>query len=82
MDDPPKVPLEFADQVIKRLVTNQAGPTPNLEDCRVIRVVYRKLGGKWEPLYHGDMKATRLLAKIVTSWVQSQAKKPKPVETT
>jgi hypothetical protein len=80
VDDPPKVPLEFANQVIKRLVLNQSGPTPNQEDCRVLRVVYRQLGGKWEPLYHGDMAHTRLLAKVVTNWVQMQAKRPKPVE--
>jgi hypothetical protein len=81
MDDPPSIPLEFANQVIKRMVTNQAGPSLTRDDCMALRVVFRNLGGTWEAVYHGEMVPTRLLSKIVTNWVKMQANRPKPVPT-
>jgi hypothetical protein len=74
-----KPPLVFADQAIRKLVTNQLGDEtmvlPN--DYMVMRVVFRKRGGSWEALTQGDVGHTVLLASVVKTWGKLRRKQRK-----
>lgn len=68
--DNEKLPLVFANRLIRRLVNNVCGSdlilTPG--DYTVLRVVFRRCRGSWEAVVRGDVVHTRLLTNIVTSW--------------
>lgn len=70
MDDIPKSPLSFANKAIRQFVNNLLGSDVIIapKDYTVLRVVFRKCGGSWERLNHGDIVHTQLLTKILTSW--------------
>lgn len=74
MDDSKPLPVIFANRVIRQMVLNQAGPDLVDADYQVIRLVFRQLGGLWEPVFHGDMVPTRLLVLVVSNWVRMYAK--------
>ncbi len=70
MNDPPKSPLSFANKVIRQFVDNLLGSNVIVspKDYTVLRVVFRRCGGKWEQLNHGDILHSQLLTKILSSW--------------
>jgi hypothetical protein len=70
MDEKEDVPKVFANRVIRELVLHMIceGAEIQPEDYMAIRVVFRKLGGDWEAISHGDMKQFDLLKRVVTTW--------------
>jgi len=71
MIGPDNKPLNFANRIIKTLIDNHYKDEHFLvgqNDYATIRVVFRKLGGSWEKLVHGDVEQTRLLARVVKVW--------------
>jgi hypothetical protein len=78
MDDRP--PLEFANRVIRRFVTNLFGEDAIVppQDYLVLRTVFRRLGGSWEKVAAGDTKQVSLVIQVVRAW--GNVKKMKKVE--
>lgn len=69
MDDAPLVPLVFANRVIRQFADHLlGGVTIKPKDYAVMRLVFRKMGGNWEALVHGDVNQLTLLEKVVTRW--------------
>ena len=70
MDDPKAPPLAFANQVIEMLANHLFGDDVklSLRAYRVIRVVFRRLGGSWFELCHGSPQHTDLLIAAVKAW--------------
>jgi hypothetical protein len=71
-DDTAEPPLVFANQVIKMLAEHVLGEDAAAKvkrrAYRVIRIVFRKLGGSWMEVCSGSPKHTDLLIKCVTAW--------------
>jgi hypothetical protein len=67
MDDSPTPPLAFANQVIKMFAEHLLGDDArlNLRAYRIIRVVFRRLGGSWFELCQGHPRHTNLLIEVV-----------------
>jgi hypothetical protein len=68
MDDESKPPpLAFANQVIQMLASHLLGDDVklNLRAYRLIRVVFRRLGGSWFELCQGSPQHTELLIESV-----------------
>lgn len=65
-----KTPLVFANQVIRRFVDNLLGSDMIVlpEDYLAIRTAFRKLGGSWEKVHHGDLGQIEGLTKILKAW--------------
>jgi len=76
VDGPSKLPLVFANRVIRQLVDHLLGEqvimTP--EDYRAIRVVFRWCKGSWEQLELGNIVHNRLLIKIISAWGEKSKK--------
>lgn len=70
MDDPKVPPLAFANQVIEMLANHLLGDGAklSLRAFRVIRVVFRRLGGSWFELCQGNPQHTKLLIESVKGW--------------
>ena len=70
MDDPETPPLAFANQVIKMLGDHLLGDGAKLtlKAFRVIRVVFRRLGGSWQEVCLGSPRHTKLLIECVKAW--------------
>ncbi len=70
MDDPAKPPLVFANRVIRLFADHLFGADLIIEprDFQVLRLIYRKLGGSWVGLIHGNIAQIILLEKIVAQW--------------
>lgn len=69
-DESKKVPLAFANQVIKMFGDHLLGDKArfNLRAYRVIRVVFRQLGGSWFALCQGDPRHTQMLLAAIKAW--------------
>lgn len=66
-ENPP--PLVFANKVVQQFANNFLGDTvlkPN--DYTVIRTTFRKLGGSWFELCHGNIDHLLMLSKVVKAW--------------
>jgi hypothetical protein len=76
MDAPPKPPIVLAERLIKQFVDHLVAGAPEIkpDDFMAIRVVFRKCGGNWEKIIHGDIVQVSLLAKIATVWANSASK--------
>lgn len=70
MDDPESTPLAFANQVIKMFAEHLLGDKAklNLRAYRVIRVVFRRIGGSWFEVCQGSPQHTQLLIESVKAW--------------
>jgi hypothetical protein len=70
MDEQEEVPKVFANRVVRELITHMVceGADIKPNDYMAIRVTFRKLGGDWEAISHGDMEQFELLKKVVTTW--------------
>lgn len=70
MDEPKKVPLVFAHQVISQFVDHVGGDRKSLdrEAYQLIRVTFRRLGGVWSLLCDGDPKHLNLMIDAVRAW--------------
>ncbi len=70
MDDPATPPLVFANRVIRLFADHLLGADILVEprDYQIMRLIYRKLGGKWVDLMEGNIVQMVLLEKIVTRW--------------
>jgi hypothetical protein len=75
VDGPSKLPLVFANRVIRQFADHLLGEDVFLlpEDYRALRLVFRWCQGSWERLELGDIVHNRLLVTIITTW----GKKPK-----
>lgn len=69
-DDSEPPPLAFANQVIKMLSEHLFGEEGKLnrQAYRVIRIVFRKLGGSWLQVCSGSPKHTNILIECVKAW--------------
>lgn len=68
-------PLVFAHQVIKQFVNNVVGDADiDSRGYRVIRLVFRKLGGSWYELCMGSPRDTDLLIQAVRAWGEAKPK--------
>lgn len=68
-------PLVFAHQVIKQFVNNVVGEVDiDTRGYRVIRLVFRKLGGSWYELCMGSPRDTDLLIQAVRAWGEAKSK--------
>jgi hypothetical protein len=68
-------PLVFAHQVIKQFVNNVVGEANiDTRGYRVIRLVFRKLGGSWYELCMGSPRDTDLLIQAVRAWGEAKSK--------
>lgn len=82
MDDAPAVPLVFAERVIRQFVDHLlGGGTVRPRDYMVMRLVFRKLGGSWDKIVHGDIEQITMLEKVVTNWGKRRPKEEPEVET-
>jgi hypothetical protein len=62
-------PLVFAHQVIKQLVVHLVADAKiGKRGYRVVRLVFRKLGGSWFRLCMGSPTDTELLIQAVRAW--------------
>jgi len=70
MDNPKTPPLAFANQVIEMLAKHLLGDDVKLSirAYRVMRVVYRRMGGSWFELCDGNPQHTKLLIETVKAW--------------
>lgn len=70
MDDADKLPLVFANRVIRQYTDHLVGDDTILlpKDYQVIRLVFRWFKGSWESLLQGDILQNRLLERIITVW--------------
>lgn len=69
MEETDAPPLVFAHQVIKQFVDNMLGDKKiDAHGYRVIRLVFRKLGGSWYELCMGSPRNTDLLMQAVGAW--------------
>ncbi len=68
-------PLVFAHQVIKQLADHLLGGDTKVgkRGYRVIRLVFRKLGGSWYRLCMGSPRDTELLIETVRAWGKAKA---------
>lgn len=69
-DESKPPPLVFANQVIQMLAEHVLGEDAKLNRTgyRLIRVVFRKLGGSWLQVCAGSPKDMRLLIDCVKAW--------------
>jgi hypothetical protein len=76
MGDEKQPPLEFANQVISMFASNILGET-DLTDANysTIRVTFRKLGGSWFELCHGNIDQLGLLVETIKAWKNLQGRK-------
>lgn len=72
MESPRKPPLVFANRVIRMMMDHSAGEEVISlpEDYMAIRVVFRKLGGLWLSVMHGDVGHIKLIRRIIVAWGQ------------
>lgn len=70
MDNPPSVPLVFANRVIRQFADHLLGADLVIEpkDFMILRLTFRKCGGQWLSVVQGDIRHTVLLEKVVTAW--------------
>jgi hypothetical protein len=70
MEEEVKVPKVFANRVIDQVIHHMVGDTIRItpHDFIVVRVVFRRLGGRWEKLVSGDLVHIELLKEIITGW--------------
>lgn len=69
-DESKPPPLAFANQVIKMFAEHLLGDEAKLDvhGYRLIRVVFRRLGGSWFELCQGHPQHTKLLLESVKAW--------------
>lgn len=69
-DESDTPPLAFANQVIKMLANHLLGDKAkvDLAGYRLIRIVFRKLGGSWFQLCAGSPRHLGLLIECVKGW--------------
>jgi hypothetical protein len=77
VDAPEKPPILFANNVIRQTADHIADEKIMIlpQDYTTLRVVFRKMGGSWEKIADGDIKHSRLLAKVVKHWSQLPGRK-------
>lgn len=77
MDTPQKPPLVFANRVIRMMVDHSGGEEMVTlpDDYTALRVAFRRLGGSWERVMHGDMPQIRMLRKVVDTWCKMPGRK-------
>jgi len=70
LDDSPKPPLVLANRVIRQFVDHLVGADVIIEprDYLILRLIFRKLGGSWWGLFHGNVTQLVLLEQIITNW--------------
>lgn len=63
-------PIQLANKVIRTIADNLLSEdvVVGKDDYLAMRVVYRQLGGRWEPILQGDSRALGQLKEIVTAW--------------
>ncbi len=73
MGEEKQPPLEFSNQVISMFAENILG-VKDMEDrdYSAIRVTFRKLGGSWFELCHGDVEQLDLLIQTIKAWKKHQ----------
>lgn len=83
MDDAPSLPLVFANRVIRQFADHLLGGDIVIEpkDFMVLRIIFRKLGGKWWDLSRGSIAQLVLLEKILTNWGNQPGRKRESEET-
>lgn len=62
--------MHFANRLIRQFTNNLLGSDMIVlpDDFMAIRVAYKKGGGSWEKLLHGDMGHTLFLEKLIRTW--------------
>jgi hypothetical protein len=69
VDSAPLVPLVFANRVIRQFADHMGlGGSIKPRDYMMMRLVFRKLGGEWDKVVHGDIQQITLLEKVITRW--------------
>jgi DNA topoisomerase I len=73
-------PLAFADRVLGAMISAVVGSDVVIasDDYTALRVAYRRLGGSWEALWHGDPASLELAKGLVAAWGQSPRRKKVP----
>ncbi len=63
-------PLVFANKVIHKMLGNLFAAPPGITpgDYLQMRLVYRRMGGLWQPLWQGDPESLALLHEVVKAW--------------
>jgi len=79
VDDSAKIPLVFANRVIRLFANNQLSEDVMIlpDDYMTMRLVFRKCGGSWEMVGAGGVPHVNLLAKIVAAWGRNRRKERK-----
>ncbi len=75
LDAPNDLQIIFANRVIRQFADNMLGAETKIEgpDFRLIRVVFRHLGGSWASLMNGDIKQLTLLEALIRGWGAKRA---------
>jgi hypothetical protein len=70
VDDPKTLQLTFANRVIRQFVDHLVGADMIVEprDYMVIRLLFRKGGGTWLDILHGNITHLSFLEKLIASW--------------
>lgn len=76
MEEQESTPLLFANKVIHKFVDNLLGRDIDKHSSEVIRVVFRRCGGDWYRILHGDPVHIGLLLKLIQAW--GKTLKPEP----
>jgi len=81
MEDPPKVPIIFANRVIQQFADHLLGGVSiKPRDYALMRLVFRKLKGNWQLLTQGDIQQLTLLERVVTGWNKMPGRKQETEE--
>jgi hypothetical protein len=77
LDDPKKVPLVFANRVIRQIADHLLGTDLVIEpkDFLILRLVFRHLGGTWVSLIQGDIEQLKILERVITRWGKMSERK-------
>jgi hypothetical protein len=77
LDTPKDPPSIFANRIIRQIADHLLGEDLIIEpkDFMILRLVYRRLGGTWDGLIHGNGKYLQILEKTITNWGKMPGRK-------
>lgn len=60
----------FGNRVIEQVIRHTLGDTIKIQpaDFMSVRVTFRRLGGSWEAVAAGDLKAIDVLKRVISAW--------------
>jgi len=70
MEDQKDPPIVLANKVLRLFVDHLLGEDmiTTSQDYTALRVAFRKCGGSWDQVVHGNIVQTHLLTKLVVAW--------------